>query len=540
MTPRYSSDTHRADERAVSEILGAILMFGLLLALLVLIQVTAVPTWNQQLEFSHSERVQDDMGALGNSIDHVQTRESVGSASLDLGVRYPARPFLINPSPAEGGLQTVPIGDVTIEGARSTGEVGDYWDGSPVTHGTQAVTYSPNYKEFRDAPVTITYEHGTVASSYAHSATVVSQSRPVVSETTINLVALTGSVDRSGVDRRTVPVTPMSRSPRTIAVTGDGGDITISLSTTLPEETWTDLLAAELDGGNVEAIAYSNSTTPATVTLTLDGSVTYDLRTALVGVGDSPQQTQPAYLERIQGGGAVVPLGSSEQLTVEVRDQFNAPKSGVDVTYAVVSGGGEFRDGTPGDDTYTVTSNSNGQTSAVFTPLSGAEIVIEATATLNDESGTQEEEVVRFTVTNADGTGDDDIINPKDPLSVTLDSVDRSGGTVTMTFENLADSSRQWTDIRIPFISKQSGQPLPSAVDITPENRDTIPFTLGEDFAAISPTPLTFDEAGTADAVRTVTLVFGSGQQLQPGDFFVVTVLDQNSKATTYFVGVRG
>lgn len=546
MNHKHTADTYRADERAVSEILGAILVFGLVLAVVVLIQVMAVPGWNQQVEFDHSERVQDDMGELGNSINAIGTNEGAGSTSVDLGVRYPNRPFLINPSPAEGSLGTVPMGAVTIDGARSSGEVGDYWDGSRiVTYDTQAVTYSSNYKEFRDAPVAITYEHGIVASSYDHDATLVRQSSPIVSGNAINLVTLTGTIDKQGIDRTTVPVTAMSRSPATISVTGDGGDdITISLPTTLPEEIWTELLSAERDTGNLLALEY-NDGDPATVTLVLDGSVTYDLRSASIGVGDGPQPTQPSYLDRLQGGGAVVPLGSSERLTVEVRDQFNAPKSGVEVTFEVVAGGGEFRGS--GIASHTVTSNANGQASAVFAPTSKGQSVVNATATLNDEPDTQEEERVRFTVTTPDDTGGDgDIINPRDPNSVTLDTVDVSGGSVTMTFENLADSSRQWTEIRIPFLSKSPGQALPATLDITPENRNTLTVALGEDFRAITqgpdntPSPLLFDSAGTAGATKTVTVDFPPGQQLNQINFFVVTVLDQNGTPTTYFVPVSG
>lgn len=544
MTTTPQSTQYRADERAVSEILGAILLFGLAISLVLLLQVTLVPTWNQQVEFSHSERVSDDMSALGNTIERVQVGETAESTSVDLGVRYPSRPLFINPSPAEGQLQTVPIGPVTIEGAQASGEVGDFWDGTAISHETQTVVYTPNYKEFQDAPATIAYEHGTVASSYDHSVTIVRQPRPVVSGTNINLVALSGTVDESGVDRTSVQVTPMSRSPRTVAVTGNGDDIVLTLPTTLPEETWDDLLASEVNGGNVVAFAYTPNGDTATVSITLDGSVTYDLRTALVGVGENPDRTQPAYLERIQGGGTVVPVGTTDRLTVEVRDQFNAPKSGVAVTYEVISGSGEFEnDPTPGDGTYTVTSGSNGQTSVVFTPTAPGDIVVEATASLNDQAGTQAEERVRFTMSTASGQngggGDGGVINPKDPLSVTLDSVNwnQQSRTLTMTFENLGSSEREWAAIRVPFVSNQAGTPGAVTLDLTPEGKDTLAVDMGGDFEVISPSPLVFDGTGSPDASRTVSLAFPPGEGLSPGEFVIINILDTNNNLATYFVG---
>ncbi len=543
MTNTPQSNQYRTDERAVSEILGAILLFGLAISLVLLLQVTLVPTWNQQVEFSHSERVADDMSTLGTTIERVQVGESAESTTVELGVRYPSRPLFINPSPAEGQLQTVPIGPMTIEGAQASDEVGDYWDGSPMTHETQAVVYTPNYKEFQDAPATIAYEHGTVASSYDHGVTIVRQPRSVVSGTSINLATLTGTVDTSGVDRTAVQVTPMSRSPRTIAVTGNGDDITLTLPTTLPEETWDELLEDELTDGNVVAFEYTPTGDTATVTISLDGSETYELRTALVGVGENPDRTQPSYLDRVAGGGTVVPVGSTDRLTVEVRDQFNAPKSGVPVTYEVISGSGEFEnDPTPGDGTYTVTSGANGQTSVVFSPTAPGDIVVEATASLNEQSGTQAEERVRFTMSTAtgqNGGGDGGVINPKDPLSVSLESVDWNQGsrTLTMTFENLGSSEREWAAIRVPFTSNLAGSPGAVELDLTPEGKDTLAVEIGGDFELISPSPLVFEGTGSPDASRTVSLTFPQGEALSPGEFVIINVLDTNNNLATYFVG---
>lgn len=549
MKSHTSPTTNHLDDRAVSEILGAMLVFGLLIALLLLVQITMVPTWNHQAELAHSERVQDDMGELGNTIEGVQYGDTPASVSIDLGLRYTARPFLVNPSPAEGTLRTSDLGSVSITNAQASGEVGDFWDGSTISHPTQAITYRHGYNEFQDAPREISYAHGTVASNYDHGATVLRQPRQLVSDNQIDLTAISGTLDRQGVDRSTVTATPMARSPRTISVSGidDGAggadDIEISLETTLPESTWQELLAGELENGHLLALEYDTSTDPATVTLVLDGSVTYDLRTASVGVGENPERTAPTYLERVQGGDSHVSVGSTDRLAVEVRDQFNAPKSGVDVTYEVVSGSGSFRgEETPGDGIHTVVSGTDGQAGVAFTPLSSGQVVVEARAELNDQSGTQAEEMVTFAMTTQVGPEDEsegDIINPRDPRSITLDSVDQTQRTVTVTFENLANTPRQWTGLRIPFTSKQAGQRIPLEVQLTPEEKDTVPYIIGDDFEAITPTPLTFGPAGTDEATRTITIEMPAGQALQRGDFVVITALDGANRATTYFVSAQ-
>jgi len=543
MTDSNTNRQCRTDDRAVSEILGAIMVFGILLALLFLIQMTAVPTWNQQVEYDHDQRVQGDVGEIGNAIERVQASGTAESVGVELGLRYPYRPLLYNPPAVSGELQTVPNGDIVVEGANASDEVGDFWDGSELSYPTRSITYSADYNEYNDAPVRTVYEHGTVANRFDGEVTIVRQPRQVVRDNAINLVALTGEVDRDSVEPTTVQVTPVTRSARTISVTGaNGDDITISLRTTLPEATWNELLADELDNGHVLSVDYTAATSPATVTITLDGAETYTLRTALVGVGTNLDETQPAYLERIAGGGEFVPVGASDRLTVEVRDQFNAPVTGVDVTYDVVEGSGEFvGDSTPGDNSHTRQSDSNGQTSVVFEPGTTGTVTVEATANLNGVAGTQEEEVVRFEMsTTADGDGeggDGGVINPSDPLSIRLDDVSRQGPPdATLTFENL-DEVSEWTYIRAAFILKQAGGPSPAGIEITPEGKNTISMGFGDDFEEITPTPLSFGPAGSSTDERTVTLnLVGSGGGFNNGDLLVINTLNQDGRLATYFV----
>ena len=50
-----------SDERGVSEVLGAILVFGILVVLLATIQTQAIPAANEQVEFNHNQEVQSDL-----------------------------------------------------------------------------------------------------------------------------------------------------------------------------------------------------------------------------------------------------------------------------------------------------------------------------------------------------------------------------------------------------------------------------------------------------------------------------------------------
>ena len=540
-----SGGRDRADERAVSEILGAILVFGLVLALVVLIQVSAVPALNQQVEYDHSERLQNDMGELGSTIERVQATDSTESVAVELGVRYPNRLFLSNPRPVQGTLATGSRGTITVDGAVGTGESRDFWDGTQVSYPTRAVVYSTDYREYRGAQESTTYEHGIVANTYPDSVSIVQQARAIVQGDNINIITVSGAVNETDTRQTTVPVTPIAHAPRTVPVTGNGSDITITLETTLSEDAWREVLEDELDDGNVEMLSYTAGS-PATVDIVLNGSVTYDLRAGMVGVGSTLDETQPTYLERLDGGGSFVPVGASDRLAVEVRDQFNAPRSGIDVRYEVVTGNGTFAgDTTPADQSYIVTSTANGLAEVVFSPTTSEEIVVEATASLNAQAGTQATEVVRFNVSATAGTGGGDGsgdggINPADDPSVKLDSSSRSGRTVTLTFENLNTATAvEWSEVRVPFYGRVSGAPAPTSVDITPQGKNTITTDIGDGFQDVTPSNLTFDAQGGAGDSKTVDVTFQGGPPPQGGDFVVFSARYASGGADTYFINLR-
>jgi hypothetical protein len=62
---------HRPDDAAVSSVLGAILVFGLLIATLVSIQVNFVPTWDRERERDQSLRVAQQMGTIKADLERI-------------------------------------------------------------------------------------------------------------------------------------------------------------------------------------------------------------------------------------------------------------------------------------------------------------------------------------------------------------------------------------------------------------------------------------------------------------------------------------
>lgn len=472
----------RSDERSISELLGAILVFSLILLLLVLAQVTLVPTLNAQVEYEHSLRSSDDLGDLQASGTRVASSGSAEGTNVELGVTYPNRPLLINPGPVQGVIETTdpePQGVVlqnvvTPENA----ETNDYWADGPAGVGvyeTRILTYHAQYNEHRGGGRTYV-EGGTVAFTRFESADVVrSSSANLVDGRRISLVVFGGDYQRITDGSTMVPLTPISAPSQTVSITDDGNPISITIKTFLSEAKWRDRLALEPHVIQSQ-ITYTDSgypNTPNELTVVLEPGITYELRMAKVGIGTGTVRTDAAYLTREAGSPSVVPPDGG-QIAVDVRDAFNNPVSGTEVTFEIVpgtavNGTATLSNGTTTGQTVTVRSDGSGRATAT---LSGdaERATIEATIL----SGTPEHERVEFNVQiGSEGAGarfgDASEINPNaDGEFVLLESrffgcTGNKCDGVIVTFE-ARNTTKALTEMRMPFY--QTNAPGASASDL--------------------------------------------------------------------------
>jgi hypothetical protein len=313
----------RADERAVSEQVGMILLFGFLVVSMSMYQATVVPQENGAVEFRHGERVRADMVALSGAIDSAAVGQP-RSAEIELGTRYPRRTLFVNPPPATGTLRSEDIGTVTIRNARAVGneETADYWDGSDRRFETDRLVYEPSYHAGQREPTT-TIEHGLVFTEHAGGKPVVEDEQTLISGKGIRLVSLSASLSRTDAGKVSLSPDDVSAATRTVAITGaDGSEpLVLTLPTTLEESTWEELLADEMRPENVAVEG-------STLRLELDGSATYRLRMANVSV-DTSESVSGVYVTAERR--TVYPSQRGDGFTVEVRDRFNNPVAGVGV-----------------------------------------------------------------------------------------------------------------------------------------------------------------------------------------------------------------
>lgn len=547
-----TTDDGRTDDRAVSEVLGAILIFALLLILVVFVQVAAVPALNQQVEFNHNQRVQGDMQELGDHVEYTAATGAEMSTSVEMGVYYPTRIFLLNPPPAAGTLRTSAT-QLIVANARVTtnAETRDYWNGDTRRFTSRRLTYSPDYNEYRSAPNTV-YEGWTMFNDHPNNPrdTALDETSPINGKR-IRFVTLDGSRSESSVSAITVTTRPISVPEQTVAITNTTDPIRLTFDTALSEEEWTEILASELcadangdfvcddptsQGHVVQAIV-----TGGQLEVVLEKGETYELRLSKVGIGTQVTQEPPHYMTSVDAPRVVDPGGT--QLTVQVRDELNAAKPGVDVNWAVTGGQAALSEST-------VTTNERGEASVRVTPMQGPVTVV-AEADLDGDGTIQERERVRFANLPISDRARDDAsdINPNYDDGVILERALIQGPQaqkyVDVALQNTdPDTTRRIEAIRLNFyyLDSQGAAGVNEVIHadvsdagaagsvrlpvrgkyVTAPNLDTIPGSQSR----------TYRFRFTATNNRGNTVAYSPVE----GDFFVVSIVWDDGTTSRYFI----
>jgi len=439
MTRHYptSDRQFRHDDRGVSEVLGAILVFALLILLLVLIQVNAVPAANEQVEFEHNQRVVQDFQSLQDGLFRASATGQEVAIPVETGVSYPPRFFLLNPGPATGTIRTTGQQLLTIDNAQATGNVGDFWTGKTRNYSTNSMTYQPAYNELQGAG-TLQLEHSMLYRDFANGNRYFDDPTAFIDGNRIRLTLLTGNFSRSSLST-SVELAPVSHQRRTITIEDDGDPIEIEFQTELDRDTLNKTLVGVED--NVQSITKTGDT----ATMTLE-SGTYELTMSKIRVGStSVSQPDPAYITDVGGNNTAVAEGTSLQLSAEVRDSFNNPVSDADVTGTIESGPGSL------DPAGAIQTDSEGQVTFQYDApenVDGAQTV-EVLIEMDDGSGVvSTERRVRFdlTVVDSDQSGSDSgdsssDVNPYGPNTIQLEDA--------VIVENDRGTSRGNDDVQV-------------------------------------------------------------------------------------------
>lgn len=229
----------RGATRGQSEVVGAILIFAIIVAFIGINQAFLVPQANEDVEFKHSNDVQRDMVELRSGTMEAAASNEPRSRTIALGTDYPSRFIAINPSPPAGTLRTVEGGSITTNARTSLSTVCGTGDKEP---DTQFLEYEPAYNEYQNA-LPSTLENGVVYRRSSNDA-IFGTNQVLVRGNQINIVRVVGDVRETDSGTVSVDLVP-SETGRLIVETppeGDNDDLNVTVPSRLEASEWNQLL----------------------------------------------------------------------------------------------------------------------------------------------------------------------------------------------------------------------------------------------------------------------------------------------------------
>ena len=224
------------EKEGVSNIIGTLLIFAILVSLYGAVQSTMVPAWNKGVEYDHLDVVYGDMMSLKSDIEDVALLGSPKSSDIHLGVRYPERMIFMNPGKGAAGMLTVESGvEIVVEYA-VLNISGVATPMEPLTFNSSRITYelygtigSPKY----------VYEHGIIIRDYRTS-NVTTDEQPLIVNDNIYIPVLNASANftKSSLDVESLAIYPSTQAPSTPRVKY----VNVTMETEYPE-IWVGLLA---------------------------------------------------------------------------------------------------------------------------------------------------------------------------------------------------------------------------------------------------------------------------------------------------------
>lgn len=307
------------DERGVSIVLGAVLIFAILLLLLGILQANAVPQLNEEIEFDHNEEVTQDMIGVRDAYVTAAREGSVSSASVKLGTTYPTRFVLLNPPPASGTIRTSEPQQVHIDGANLTDICGR-------TPTDRSLVYQPNYNEYESAP-TVRQERAVTYRAFPNGEVRIDASQVLVRGNTVTVMPLASNYSRSGSGTASVTFSGTTAGKR---------EVTGSLNVTFP----TELSASEWENndqlfGDTAAVTNVVDNGTGTVTAVLQ-SDTYQVQCLSVGIDEPPSGSPatPTPTNTTPAGASINPAGGDNVILT------NVSKSGKDTVIMTLRNNG--------------------------------------------------------------------------------------------------------------------------------------------------------------------------------------------------------
>ncbi len=311
------------NEKAVSPVLGAVLMLAIGVTILTTVQLNFVPVWNAQEELDHMKKMYDDFKELKSGIESGVQSGTTLSKPLSMGFKYSPKMFVYNPR--ESAFASLDIRDNVWAEVRYNEMLPDGMDDAASIRNltSSTITYSlqgaQNYNAF-------IYEQGLIRRSGSNYT---SGSQTVLANGTIYLLSVKpwGSEKTAGVEKLNVNIYPTSQQKNSVI----GKNVWLILHTNPDYVTWWKS-KLEKEGGIVKkadngiVIAYVDS-------MVIKMGEAYISPTA--SVDNAPSHAPPYRLVKITPDNTYLPVDGTTSLAVEVQDYYNNPVPNVLVNFRI-------------------------------------------------------------------------------------------------------------------------------------------------------------------------------------------------------------
>jgi hypothetical protein len=292
--------TLRTDDRGVSEVIGAVLLFGMLIIAFSSYQAFIIPDQNTDIEAQHYQQVQGDLGKLQGTIITAAETGEARSTSVNLGPSYPSRAVGVNSGPPSGQLRAVPVGSGQISSsAVPLDKTCRLQAGNTDTVPTNALVYEPGYNYYQSGDVSHRLEETLLyqtPSAYGSALTRNDQAMVDAPARSVTLYPLQSDVQSRGTGDETYRFVGGYGQSQTVS------DATVTIPTQAPVTVWQDQIA---DGNPDIAVANND---PEAINITFTGS--WEFNCQPVGQDSSPDQVPTADA----GTDTSVPEGSTVEL----------------------------------------------------------------------------------------------------------------------------------------------------------------------------------------------------------------------------------
>ena len=239
----------RSNNEAVSELIGVILLMAIFVTLYAMLQATAVPMWNKQVEAVEIKVTSDDMMFLPSDIEDVAMHETPKTFTVQLGARYPDRMIFRNPGPGAFGTLAVEEAPAPINITYNNGT--EYivpYNSARITYEMSGTINSPK----------LVYEHGVIITDWG-TVNLTTDEQKLIENDNIYIPIVNGSsLSKSAIGVESLAIKPYEY----LDTLGNISYVTVTLDTDYPE-VWWGLLEEYIDQGMV---SISNQTKEITIT----------------------------------------------------------------------------------------------------------------------------------------------------------------------------------------------------------------------------------------------------------------------------------